>query len=337
VGQVESHATTGPSILRARNTTLVERTLISRIGFASDLLRSVARVRTSYSSWFRVLSLAYSRGPYPAKLKHRYRGNLTLNSNQEALIFSYPPLQLRPPGTACELRVESVDGAVMRLSLDCGGLSRLITVSGLHRCQDLGVLLGDEYRDLPVSGKTVVDVGASIGDSPIYFALKGARRVIAYEPDPIDFGLLTDNVRANGLDNVIFPKNGFVCAEPSSSSSPGRLRGSVPSRNLEATAAVSVSAVTLQDVLSRERVTSGACLKMDCEGDEYGIIATSSPDTLRCFSSIILEYHYGYRSLAKRLAAIGFRVSVTPPRYFSVRGNQSFPMYVGLLTAWVPS
>ncbi len=39
-----------------------------------------------------------------------------------------------------------------------------------------------EYGVLDVSGKVVIDVGASIGDSAIYFALKGARKVIAIEP-----------------------------------------------------------------------------------------------------------------------------------------------------------
>jgi len=36
-----------------------------------------------------------------------------------------------------------------------------------------------EYEPLNVEGSVVVDVGAYIGDSAIYFALKGARKVIA--------------------------------------------------------------------------------------------------------------------------------------------------------------
>jgi len=39
-----------------------------------------------------------------------------------------------------------------------------------------------EYEPLSVEGRVVVDVGAFVGDSAIYFALKGARRVIAIEP-----------------------------------------------------------------------------------------------------------------------------------------------------------
>jgi predicted O-methyltransferase YrrM len=38
----------------------------------------------------------------------------------------------------------------------------------------------DMYEILDVKGKIVVDVGAYIGDSAIYFALKGAKRAIMH-------------------------------------------------------------------------------------------------------------------------------------------------------------
>jgi hypothetical protein len=41
-----------------------------------------------------------------------------------------------------------------------------------------------EYEPLGVEGRVVVDVGAFVGDSTIYFALKGADRVITVEPYP---------------------------------------------------------------------------------------------------------------------------------------------------------
>jgi len=41
-----------------------------------------------------------------------------------------------------------------------------------------------EYESLDVVGRVVVDAGAYIGDSAIYFALRGAKRVIAVELTP---------------------------------------------------------------------------------------------------------------------------------------------------------
>ena len=50
--------------------------------------------------------------------------------------------------------------------------------------QILEVFDWGNYEGVDVRGKTVVDVGAFVGDSAIHFALKGARRVIAVEPHP---------------------------------------------------------------------------------------------------------------------------------------------------------
>jgi len=40
------------------------------------------------------------------------------------------------------------------------------------------------YDWLDVKGKRVLDVGASIGDTAVYFAVKGASEVVAFEPYP---------------------------------------------------------------------------------------------------------------------------------------------------------
>ena len=45
----------------------------------------------------------------------------------------------------------------------------------------LGEIFRDGIYDIDVKGRTVVDVGAGIGDSPVYFALNGARKVYAFD------------------------------------------------------------------------------------------------------------------------------------------------------------
>lgn len=44
------------------------------------------------------------------------------------------------------------------------------------------IFLEDEYGYFDLKDRLVVDVGANIGDSTIYFAKNGARKVIALEP-----------------------------------------------------------------------------------------------------------------------------------------------------------
>jgi hypothetical protein len=64
---------------------------------------------------------------------------------------------------------------------------------------------GDSFSDyirLNVKGKRVLDIGASIGDSPIYFSLAGAKEIIAVEIDKKRVELMRENLKVNNIDNV---------------------------------------------------------------------------------------------------------------------------------------
>ena len=64
------------------------------------------------------------------------------------------------------------------------------------------IFLDKIYDILLLRGKIAIDIGASIGDSAIHFALEGAY-VFAYEPDNERFGIAVENVKQNSLDGVI--------------------------------------------------------------------------------------------------------------------------------------
>jgi hypothetical protein len=67
-----------------------------------------------------------------------------------------------------------------------------------------------EYSSLNVEQRSVLDVGASIGDTAIYFSIR-ANRVIAVEPYPFAFRFLKTNILANNITNV-FAMNSAVGA-----------------------------------------------------------------------------------------------------------------------------
>jgi hypothetical protein len=51
-----------------------------------------------------------------------------------------------------------------------------------------------QYNWLDVKGKTVVDVGANIGDTAVYFSkIKHAKQVIAFEPYPYTYKMAREN------------------------------------------------------------------------------------------------------------------------------------------------
>ncbi|WP_048054006.1 FkbM family methyltransferase [Thermoplasma volcanium] len=54
-----------------------------------------------------------------------------------------------------------------------------------------------------MEGRKVLDIGANIGDSAIYFALKGAAHVYAFEVVPSTSEICKENVRLNNLDGKI--------------------------------------------------------------------------------------------------------------------------------------
>jgi FkbM family methyltransferase len=139
-----------------------------------------------------------------------------------------------------------------------------------------------EYEPLGVEGRVVVDVGAYIGDSAIYFALKGARKVIAIEPHPGAFSEMLDNIKLNNMENVIIPINAGLASKP----------GKVCVENVDTSNCLNAApAVTLSELIGRFGVDpNDAVIKMDCEGCEFDVILNDY-EHVRLFRELILEYH----------------------------------------------
>jgi hypothetical protein len=76
-----------------------------------------------------------------------------------------------------------------------------------------------------------------------------------------------------------------------------------------------IRVTTLEEIVKRFRLKN-AVLKMDCEGCEYNSIINTPNEILRRFNQIIVEYHYGYLNLKRKLEDAGFKVRVSLPKYF---------------------
>jgi hypothetical protein len=68
------------------------------------------------------------------------------------------------------------------------------------------------YGLFDVKGEVVVDIGAFIGDSAIYFVGKGAEKIVAFEPNPEIIEFARKNVQLNKLDHKIQVRNEAVAA-----------------------------------------------------------------------------------------------------------------------------
>lgn len=174
--------------------------------------------------------------------------------------------------------------------------------------------LGGAYDDLDVSGKTVVDIGAGVGDTAILFALRGAGRIIALEPYPSLYKEALINIRANGLeDRVVLLNAGLGSYDGEVCASLNNVNGYMMFKQ-SSECSVKVKMYTLSSLIREFDIESGSVLKVDCEGCEYEIMPRASSKDLSVFNQIIIEYHNGYHELRNALEKAGFKVTIKPIR-----------------------
>jgi FkbM family methyltransferase len=171
--------------------------------------------------------------------------------------------------------------------------------------------IGGAYDDLDVRDKTVVDIGAGVGDTAILFSLRGAKRVIALEPFPDLYKKALINIRINSFKNRILLINAGL----------GSFDGEVTTKSNNVhgyylfrpkTGNVNIRIYTLSSLIKEYKIEKDSVLKMDCEGCEYETIPNVRSDDLATFKQIIIEYHDGYVKLKRILEDVGFETKIKP-------------------------
>ncbi len=160
----------------------------------------------------------------------------------------------------------------------------------------------DLYRvkNARLEGKTVVDIGANIGDSAILFASKGAN-VYAFEPVPRSYRTLTENVVLNNFGDKIISFNVGLGMEERMAEmgiSPDALIGFslhqiAPSRP---TAYETIRIVEAVSFMQENGITSCDLLKIDCEGCENELLRDLSLLAYLKPEKAIVEWHFGNRA-----------------------------------------
>ena len=137
----------------------------------------------------------------------------------------------------------------------------------------------DEYRLDRIgfaADDVVLDVGAHVGLVAIWLALRNPGiRIVALEPDPLNFAHLTANIAANAVRNVV-PLELAVTADarPLEIARPPDNSGGASAcfARSEGFATATVKSTKL-DVIFTEYVENRCkLLKMDCEGAEHEIL-----------------------------------------------------------------
>jgi len=214
---------------------------------------------------------------------------------QEA--FSWLVTALSFASSACRLQASgnkvSIYVSPERVGLEVNGVPAIFDAHCVNPVDIVETLVGGEY-EVPealsgLKGRDVIDVGANVGDTALYFVLNGARKVIALEPLPNVARCAEENLKLNGITGEVKVINAALSNEPMSvpcdynvllSRHFSTLKGSGPCR---------VPGVTLGDLL--DMVEDPYLLKMDCEGCEAHVILGPEREKLRAFEHIMFEAH----------------------------------------------
>ena len=166
----------------------------------------------------------------------------------------------------------------------------------------------DEWNMIDFEKRHVIDVGSNVGDTPLYFAKKGAT-VIAFEPVKHLHELALRNLEINEeLSNRITLVNKGV----------GGKRGTLTFQSTSVKSytdenSYEMEIISVQDLLNDYDFTPDI-LKMDCEGCEFEVILNND---LTMFNDIVFEHHSkiagkDYRPLIEKLEKDGFKINTYP-------------------------
>jgi FkbM family methyltransferase len=132
----------------------------------------------------------------------------------------------------------------------------------------------------------IIDCGANIGISVLYVKLLfPTARIVAFEPDDLNFNLLQKNIKSFNLENVELRKEAVWISNTNLSfAQKGSLSSKIETKATSTT--THVKAVRLKDLMTEEI----NFLKLDIEGAEYSVLKDIA-DNLSYVQNLFIEYH----------------------------------------------
>jgi FkbM family methyltransferase len=295
-----------------------------RLKYIGDI--KLGRLEFGYLAISTYYAIKYATKCWPKLPDELARTASRFPKPQEALSWLVTALSLA--SYACRLQAlgnrVSIDASPERVGLEVNGVPAVFNAYCVN-AYDIAEIFAVGGYDVPevlsgLRGRDVIDVGASVGDTALYFVLNGARKVIAVEPLPNVAKCAEENVRLSSAADKVRVLNAALSDEPVSVPCDYDLLLSRYFSTLKDSGTCKVPGVTLGDLLSM--VDDLYLLKMDCEGCEAQVILGPERERLRAFEHIILEthpYNTGVSSekLLTSLKELGFECRPLPILYDS--------------------
>ena len=161
------------------------------------------------------------------------------------------------------------------------------------------IFVDNEYDslNLPETAKTIIDLGANIGLSALFFIKKfPTSRIVAVEPDAVNFSIMEKNLEkfsksVSFLQAAIWPTDGEVSLveEDDDHTSLGAWGYRTEASN--GNSGLSVKAVTIPTIMKQYGMDFVDILKVDIEGAEYELFEKNYEDWIDKVGLIIIETH----------------------------------------------
>ena len=147
------------------------------------------------------------------------------------------------------------------------------------------------------AGDVVIDLGANQGEFSRGIVERYGVRCFAAEPNPNLFGRLVGNEKTRFHQFAVTPKDGPVTLHLSEDiTSSSVITGEVPLRQGD----VQVPGKTLATFVEEQGIGDVGLMKVDIEGAEVGMFASTPDDLLKRFAQITIEFHDDHRLITKQ-------------------------------------
>jgi FkbM family methyltransferase len=162
--------------------------------------------------------------------------------------------------------------------------------------------------DCNYHGKTVLDVGGFCGETAVFFASQGAKKVVIYEPVKIHHELIRRNVAFNAINAELHEEGlGEKDSEVSINFDEAGLGFGLTNKGPKS---LTIAVKSAEDIL---RQSQANIAKIDCEGAEINLTKVPK-DILRLTPSYLIETHTKAirEAITKKFIESGFKESQTP-------------------------
>lgn len=269
--------------------------------------------QNAFQNYFSVIR-NFQNNSYPIFAILKNGSKINLSSKNEVSLYS-----LLFKNKNCNYSPET-DSAIIKLS----DTKKSIKLFGIKRNFDTILAFEDEtYTKIPIQDFDVVDIGTSIGDTPILFAINGASRVIGLEPFPQNFDLAKKNIQENNFEDKVHLIRAGCGASDGLQYVDTTKESDMRSQINSSQNGIEIPIMSIESIVEKFNIQDGI-LKVDCEGCEYDAILSSKVEILRKFQFIQVEYHYGYKNLKNKLENSGFTVELTKLESYFQNGKMEF-------------